>query len=351
MKRRLTFAISADYERRTGGWVYDQRLLAELERLGWEVERLLLPAGFPHPDETARARTGALLRDLPDGSVLLVDQLCLGVLPDLARVEADRLRLVIIVHHPLGLEGDPEAPASLAWIASERETLRHVRLAVATSDATAALLRDRFAVDNRRLAVARPGVDALPRSPGSAPPPLQLLSVGAVVPRKDHVRLISALATLADRPWRLQVVGNITRAGEHVASLRQLVGELGLDQRVELSGELDDQAIEAAWARADLFVAASRLEGFGMAAAEAIARGLPVVTTAAGAVGQWIDRGAALVVDEPGAAGLATALARVMDEPGLRDSLREGARLAAARLPRWSDAARIVAQAIEEVCQ
>jgi len=90
--RELTFAISADYERATGGWVYNQRLLEGLARLGWRIHRLTLPAGFPHPSPAARAEAAAAFRGLANGTLVLVDQLCLGVLPEVAKAEAQRSR-------------------------------------------------------------------------------------------------------------------------------------------------------------------------------------------------------------------------------------------------------------------
>jgi glycosyltransferase involved in cell wall biosynthesis len=349
MKGRLTFAISADYERRTGGWIYDQRLLDGLEKLGWTVDRLELPAGFPWPDESARARSARMIEDLPDGTLLLVDQLCLGVMPEVARAQQRRLRLAMIVHHPLGLEGDPASAASQALLASEREALARVDLALATSAATARLLEQHLDMPAHRLAVAPPGIDRLPLAHGSGTPPLRLLTVGAVVPRKDHGRLVGAIAGLSDRAWQLAIVGNLTRAPNHVAGLRRQIHELGLGSRIELRGELDGQAFEDVWREADLYVAASRLEGFGMAVAEAVARGLPVVTTAAGAIGTWIDRRAALVIENDDEAELSRALRRAIDEPELRRSLRHGALVARAALPAWSTTASIVSRALERL--
>ncbi len=133
-------------------------------------------------------------------------------------------------------------------------------------------------------------------SEGSRGSELALLSVGAVVPRKDHGVLIDALSLLRDEPWRLTIVGNITRAPDHVSALRARIAAAGLQDRVHLAGELDDDALEEVWRGADIYVASSRHEGFGMAIAEAISRGLPVVTTAAGAVSEWLSPSAALIV-------------------------------------------------------
>jgi glycosyltransferase involved in cell wall biosynthesis len=281
---------------------------------------------------------------------VLVDQLCLGVLPEVAIEQRQRLRLAMLVHHPLALEGDvPAAAARRA--AAERTALAQVALVLATSDTTALMLCRDYHVPAERLAVAPPGVDRLPLSTGLDDGVIRLLSVGAVVPRKDHGLLIEALAGLADRPWRLCIAGDTERAPGHVVGLRARIAELGLADRVDLAGALEGEPFEAAWREADIYVAASRHEGFGMAMAEAVARGLPIVTTAAGAVEEWLDRRAALVVPVGDAPAMRAALARALDQPALRQSLCEGARAASGALPRWERTAAIADAALAAVLE
>lgn len=341
----LVFAISADYEQRTGGWVYDTRLIKELAALGWHVRELVLPAGFPHPDEAARAQSAEAFARLADGTLVITDQLCLGVLPEVAQREAQRLRLVMIVHHPLMLE-QYDAEADNAFGRSEREALRHVRLAIVTSGTTAEFLRDKFEVEPSRIVIAPPGTDSRPVSEGSRGSELALLSVGAVVPRKDHGVLIDALSSLRDEPWRLTIVGNIKRAPDHISALRARIAAAGLQDRVHLVGELDDVALEEVWGRTDIYVASSRHEGFGMAIAEAISRGLPVVTRAAGAVSEWLSRSAAMIVPTGDTAALAAALARVLRQPETRAALMRGAREQRLQLTRWHETATRVDAAL-----
>ncbi len=345
MERRLIFAISADYERRTGGWIYDMRLLAELESLGWRIEHLTLPAGFPDPDAAARASTLEAFAALPSGTLVLVESLVLSVMPELTMAEAQRLRLVALLHHPLALEaGLTDERRSLAE-QEERAALAGARRIVVTSPTTAAQLRDHYDVPATRITVAVPGVDPQPLfEPGDEVP--SLLAVGAVVPRKDHGTLLSALATVAEFPWFLRVVGNLTRAPDHVAAVQALAAAPPLAGRVQFEGELDDRELERAWRSADLFVSASRHEGYGMAVAEALARGLPVVATTAGALADWLPREAALGVSPGDVAGLASALRRILAEPGLRCRLSQGAISFRPRLPRWGDTARTVETAL-----
>jgi glycosyltransferase involved in cell wall biosynthesis len=340
--RELTFAVSADYERSTGGWVYDQRLLEGLERLGWRIHRLTLPAGFPNPSPAARAEAAAGFCGIADGSLVLVDQLCLGVLPEVAQAEAARLRLVMIVHHPLALENVRAPGESQAYAASEREALRHVSAVIVTSAATAGLLSANYGVGHGRIIIAPPGVDRAPVARGGSGRSLNLLSVGAVVPRKDHGTLITALAGLRRLPWRLAIVGNTTRAPAHVAKLRTRIAASGLASRVTLAGELPARALARRWQTADLYVAASRHEGYGIAIAEALARGLPVITTRAGAVGAWVGHHGALIVPNGNTAQLRAALTKVLTRQTLRASLSRAALACRRALPSWESTAQTV---------
>ena len=100
---------------------------------------------------------------------------------------------------------------------------------------------------------------------------------------------------------------------------------------------------------ADLFVLPSRFEGYGMAFAEAIAHGLPVIGTTAGAIPDTVPDGAGILVPPDDAAALAHALRRLIANGSERESLAAAARAAAARLPTWRQSAEEFARAIEAV--
>src|SRR6185503_6093571 len=123
-----------------------------------------------------------------------------------------------------------------------------------------------------------------------------LLAVGSVVPRKGYDVLVAALATLADLPWRLTIVGDCTRDAAAAGGLRQAITGARLDDRVILAGAVPPAQLAAHYGAADVFVLPSRHEGYGMAFAEAIAHGLPVVGTTAGAIPETVPAGAGVLV-------------------------------------------------------
>ena len=166
-----------------------------------------------------------------------------------------------------------------------------------------------------------------------------MLCVAALVPRKGHALLLDALHRLGDRPWRLVCVGSHERSPQTVTALRRQLTALGLEGQVQLLGEVDEARLERCYTGADLFVLPSYHEGYGMALAEALAYGLPVVSTRAGAIPHTVPADASVLVPPGDSVALADALGRLMDDARLRQRLASAARRAAAALPGWADAA------------
>ena len=272
----------------------------------------------------------------------MLDGLAMGAMPEVVALESPRLRLIALVHHPLAEETGLSAERAAALRISERRALAAVRHVVVTSGYTAGLVT-RLGVQRERINVVEPGTDPAPRARGSVGSTLNLLCVASLTHRKGHAVLLDALAQLKDRDWQLTCVGSLRQSPAIVAALRERIAVLDLEGRVTLSGEVTDAALAGFYDRADLFVLATRFEGYGMALAEALARGLPVVSTRTGAVTETVPDGAGFLVPPNDPDALATALADVMDDPGLRQRLSEGARAARRHLPSWDAAARRMA--------
>lgn len=338
----IPFVLPGPPERRSGGTLYSLRLVRELGAGGLPVRLVWLSDRFPFPrPEDARAAE-RVFAELPAGAPVVVDGLVLGALPELAARYRDRLRLVVLHHHPISLE--PGLPPEIArsLFAAERTALACARQVIVTSSTTRDLLIREFRVPFARLAVAPPGTDPAAPAHGSQWNPPQLLSVGALIPRKDHLGLVRALAQLADRPFRLDIVGSTTVDPATTRTVVEAIASFGLGDRVRLLGEQMGEALEACYARADLFVSASRFEGYGMALAEALARGLPIVAVQAGAVPEVVPETAGILV-EPGHPGaLAAAIARLLRDPALQARLRAGALAARQRLAGWQETAHTV---------
>jgi len=338
----LVFALPGDPETPTGGYGYDRRLKAGLEALGWTVAWLRLPGDFPLPSPQDLSAAVAMLEAVPPGPLILVDGLALGALPA-QRLRALAPRLVALVHHPLALETGLSAEASAQLQASERAALEAVGTILVTSRATAASLAEGFGVPASRITVAEPGTDpARPARGSGGEGPVRLLSVASVTPRKGFPLLVEALASLADLDWTCRVVGSTRRDESHARAVREAVAAAGLSDRLRFEGEVAPAALPDLYDWADVFVLASLHEGYGMAFAEALARGLPGVGFAAGAVPEVVPAPAGRLVPVGDAGALARALREVVADRALRERLARGAREAGRRLPAWAATAAIV---------
>jgi glycosyltransferase involved in cell wall biosynthesis len=329
--------VPGDLAAPTGGYVYDRRILQALRQLGWETRVHGLDGSFPRPTDAALSQARRVLAGLPDASLVVIDGLAMGAMPGLVAAESRRLRIVALVHHPLAEESGLSEPEARGLHRSEARALAAARGVVVTSRFTAGLVAA-LGVPEARIAVVEPGTDPAPLAQGSAAPPLRLLCVATLTRRKGHDLLFDALGRLQDRDWHLICAGASDRCPRTVADLRERLRRLGLGERVELAGEVGRERLGELYDGADLFVLATRFEGYGMALAEAIARGLPVVSSRAGAVPETVPAAAGLLVAPEDVGALARALRRLMDEPELMRRLATGARAARSRLPTWADA-------------
>jgi glycosyltransferase involved in cell wall biosynthesis len=131
-----------------------------------------------------------------------------------------------------------------------------------------------------------------------------------------------------------------------VSALAQAIDAHGLRERVLLHGEQDEAGLRTLYAEADAFVLSSFHEGYGMALAEALAHGLPVISTRAGAIPDTVPDGAGMLVAPGDVAELRGALQRLMDDATWRAQLGAGARAARGDLPSWAQSSARFASAL-----
>jgi len=345
----LAFAVPGDLDTPTGGYAYDKRMIAELKALGWDIEVIDLGNEFPRPSDAACEAAFAKLKAVPQGMPLVIDGLAFGTMFVIARRLALRRKLVALVHHPLALESGLTPAEAATFQKMERIALSAAGRTVTTSHTTARVLMSHYGVPERRLIVAPPGTDKVAPARGSGGAgPLALLAVGALVPRKGYDVLVAALATLADLPWRLVIAGDRTRDPATAQRLEADIVRAGLSARITLAGAVPDERLDALYDGADLFVLPSRYEGYGMGFAAAIARGLPVIGTDAGAIPETVPADAGILVPPDNVPALAAALYRLITDARERGRLAAAARSAAAQLFTWAESAVLFSRALEK---
>ncbi len=342
------FVIPGDIGMLTGGYAYDRRVLALLPAHGIDARHVALPGNYPAPTDLDLQQTTRVLAALPADTVLLMDGLAYGAMPE-ALVAGIRQRIVALCHHPLALEVGVSAERADALRKTETFALAQARHVVVTSALTGRTLATDFGVAKSKIAVAEPGTDRDERATGTGAP-LQLLAVGSIVPRKGYDVLVQALADMRrDVDWRLTIVGAVRDVGAGATLNAALQADAGLASRVTILSGIEDGRLGALYRSADIFVMPSHYEGYGMVLAEAMARGLPIVCTTGGAAAETAPDAAAIKVAPGDAAAFAAALDRVLGDRVLRHSMAEASWSAGQLLPTWDDAARGIAAVLKRV--
>jgi len=260
----------------------------------------------------------------------------------LAAVIAAARRGAVLLHahdaHAVTLAGIASLVTRVPFVATRRVDFplrrrglwtRATRI-IAISEAVATVLTN-DGVPADRLVVVHSGIDL---DAVQAVPPLGVrtrlglpedsliaATVGALVPHKDHATLIHAARRLTDRFRTLHWV--IAGDGELLPTLEWLRDQLGLGDRVHFLGRIPEP--EGLIAEADVFVMSSREEGLGTSVLDAMARGIPVASTAAGGLGEMLGGGAGLLVPAANPEALANAVGRILGDPSLRSALADRA--------------------------
>lgn len=349
MSKHLYFAYPGDLTAPTGGYGYDREIIAGLRQSGWLVHLITLGEGFPFPDQSVRETAQQALLRIPAGATVVIDGLAFGVLAETAATMQHTHAMIALVHHPLALESGLDDLQISHLTACERTALAYAKRVIVTSPATARLLTAHYDVLANRIDVICPGTAKATPARGSQDGVVHLLSVGSLIERKGFDILIAALATMTDTPWHLTIAGDCQRDSVVARTIESDISRLNLNARVSRLGAVSASTLAQLYDESDVFVLASRLEGYGMAYAEAIAHGLPVIGTTAGAIPDTVPAECGLLVPPDDVFALSLALRRLIQHPAERQRLARGARQVARYLPTWADSTRQFAQTLESI--
>lgn len=346
-----------DPTRPSGGNAYDRQVGAGLSMRGWTVHQHEVPGAWPQAGPDGRTALAGVLAGIPDGSRVVLDGLVACGLPDVVLPARRRLRLVVLVHLPLGhtVAGDPAADAARDAVARRREhaVLAGAACVVATSRWTRAWLLRTYGLAPARVVVAAPGVDAAqlatPSSSGG-----RLLCVGAVTRAKGHDLLLQALQAVGDLAWSCRCAGSTTVDHGFTERVRSGSGATALRDRFRFTGPLTGDAMDAAYSASDLVLVPSRVETYGMVVTEALARGIPVLATAVGGVPEALgrtpdERLPGILVPGEDPSSLAVALRHWLSDAATRQALRDAARTRRGTLADWSVTTDRFAKVLTEV--
>ena len=294
-------------------------------------------AGFPEPltfSLRVRRVLGSRLGDFD----VVHDNQCLGY--GLLDLQRSKTPLIATIHHPIVVDREldlaharnlRERIVRHRWYGFTRmqgRVARRLRRVITVSEASRADLVDRMGLDPDRLTVIPVAVDreVFRPQPSIARVPGRILAMASAdVPIKGLVPLLEAVARLrARRPAELVVVAKPRIKSEIPATLRRL----GVEGSVRFVSGIDDDELARLYAEAEVAVVPSLYEGFSLPAVQAMACGLPLVATTAGALPEVVgqDGITGLLVPPGDSEALAAALQRALDDPDLRARLGQAAR-------------------------
>ena len=338
-----------DPARPSGGNTYDRHLLSELGAQGWTAHEREVAGFWGRPGAASFTALEETLREIPDDAVVLIDGLIGSTAPAVLVPQASRLRVIVLVHMPLG-----HRPADDD--ARERERERAVLEAAAATVTTSAWSRRRlielYDLPADRVSVAEPGVETAEPAVGSAAGDA-LLCVGPVTFEKGQDILLEALASISQLSWHCTCVGSLDRDPAFVESLRRRRLDAGLGERMSFAGPRTGAELDRAYASADLLVHASRAETYGLVVTEALSRGLPAIAAEVGGLAEALGKDESgtrpgLLVAPEDPAALGEALSAWLGDAELRARLRRAAAERRESLPRWSTTASEVSRVLAE---
>jgi glycosyltransferase involved in cell wall biosynthesis len=327
----IAFVVPGRLDQLTGGYLFDRHIVEGLRVRGRVVRVSELSANDSKAND-------AVLPTLAEGTKTVVDGLALANFAETLASQARRLRLVAFVHGPLAQETSLSPAAAERAAAREARLLLQMRGVLCPSRKTATAVED-YGIPRERISIVPPGTAKPTRPPRPRRFPVRaLICVANLVPRKGHELLVEALARIRDLDWNLHCVGSLERDPATVRAVRRLARTLGVSRRITFAGECPPHSVTEAYRAADAFVLPSFHEGYGMVFAEAMAHGLPVIATTAGAIPETVPSQAGLLLPPGDPVALARAIRRVIAQPALAARLATGSRATGVRLPDWRQA-------------
>ncbi|MEX0786673.1 MAG: glycosyltransferase family 4 protein [Dehalococcoidia bacterium] len=251
-------------------------------------------------------------------------------------IKASGMPVVANIHHPLQVDRLNAVMQAntlgekIKWVKfhpffMQEFVARRLDRIITGSGNSAESVASAFSLRPEQIEVIYDGVDTEAFRPQEAPrQPSSLLYVGNSDDRNKGSRyLLEALALLKHRTdLRLTVVDRL-----HAYVVPLLARELGIEDRVTLTGRLIREELVRRYNQTQLFVSPSLYEGFGLPAAEAMACGTPVLATTAGAYPEIIEDGVSGVLVPPGdAPALAAAIERILADSELQLRLGQAGR-------------------------
>ena len=329
----IRFLVPGNVRHGSGGNRYNAKLAEHLTALGASVETVTVDGDWPVGSPADRQR----FSDMLDGATTVIADglVASGAPEEVSGAVSKGTQVWILSHMALADHHDLEAKALAAATGI-----------ICPSAHAAEELRAKHGPQN--IVIATPGADKADPANGSQPP--HIVAVAALLPNKSQTLLVEALASMTDLKWTAALVGSNDADLAYAAEVRAAVEHHGLENRINVTGELTGEALEAQWHKADLSILLSESESFGMVVTESLAHGVPVIVRqGTGAVEAHGDTGAGAALDLSDPHALTTALRGWLTNSELQHQWHKAALTARDGLQRWDTTAATVLEALQRL--
>lgn len=266
---------TGNYHTITGGYLYNRRLVENLEHHKIAVKLVQLPGNYPFPSDIDMQKAGDILDNLPLHSVLLIDSLVFGSCGILWKKYHTSHILIPLVHLPVFSDPKNQHQAS-ALRNIEMEAMAFAHHIIVTSFFTQSILQ-KEGIPAEKVSVIPPGIDFFGKKKEYQPMPEQLLCVSNIGRNKNQLAIIRVLTHLKHLAWTLHLVGSVDFDPGYTKEIIMFLEVNGLKDRVKLHGTVSGKTLQELYLQSDLFIFASQFETYGMVVAEALSAGLPVI--------------------------------------------------------------------------
>jgi glycosyltransferase involved in cell wall biosynthesis len=333
----LHFIIPGDINTLAGGYVYDKMILEGLRRKGHIVSVHELDADFPFPSSDSLIRCKHVFKTIPAGDPILIDSLIFGSIPDILGDLHAKNPIVAIIHLPLSKNPNysPSIQAQLAR--QEKVAFRYTDKVVAVSDFTKQLLAE-YNVDPSIIKVINPGVSAVSQKTDFPGCPEKLLCVGSYLPGKGQILLVEALAKIKSLPWTLNMYGIKEFDRAYVQNILTKIKIEGLSDRIFMNSPVSNEELHNCYLNADLFILPTYFENFCMSLNDALAHGLPVITTNGSGIPYSVPGNMGLFVRHGNVPELSDAIRKLLTDPIIYKEIYTNASQYCKSAKTWIDA-------------
>jgi len=277
----LHFLCPGNINSLTGAHIFTKRLTDGLKKNGHHVVIHQLTNDFPFPSDNSLQETQNILNLIPPSEIIIFDNLISTAIPGLLKEMDNKERLVCLFHLPLSIYPGFSAYQREILTASEDETLSYTHNILAVGPFVENFLIN-HGVDKKRIILTFPGVDVFPQKKIYPTKPRKLISVANFIRSKGHVPLVKALTALKNINWILDCYGDLDQDRQYLADLQAMIRRSDLQKKIFIHGTISGKALSEAYLNADLFIHPSEFETYGIAITEALAHGIPVVSSTGG---------------------------------------------------------------------